>query len=122
MGGFLALAALAPGGAYLLPLWLSGFAFGVAISNVWVITQRLAGSEAAGRWTGLQNFTGNLAGVVAPTITGILLDRTGHFLWPFLIVSMIMLVCVLSWLLIVGPVEPVDWNRRTSTGILQTSA
>jgi MFS family permease len=122
MGIFLALSALAPRGAYLLPLMLSGLAFGVTISNVWVITQRLAGPEASGRWTGFQNFMGNLAGVVAPTMTGILLDRTGHFLWPFLIVSLIMFVCMLSWLLIVGPVEPVDWQPRSTPAILQTSA
>jgi MFS family permease len=122
MGIFLALSALAPRDAYLLPLMLSGLAFGVTISNVWVITQRLAGPEASGRWTGFQNFMGNLAGVVAPTMTGILLDRTGHFLWPFLIVSLIMFVCMLSWLLIVGPVEPVDWQPRSTPAILQTSA
>jgi MFS transporter, ACS family, D-galactonate transporter len=121
MGVFLAFAALAPGGAYLLPLMLSGLAFGLTISNFWVITQRLAGPLAAGRWTGIENFMGNLAGVVAPTVTGILLDRTGHFLWPFLIVSLLMIVAVLSWLVIVGPVEPVDWNRRTTTAIFQTS-
>jgi hypothetical protein len=55
-------------------------------------------------------------------MTGILLDRTGHFLWPFLIVSLIMFVCMLSWLLIVGPVEPVDWQPRSTPAILQTSA
>jgi MFS transporter, ACS family, D-galactonate transporter len=121
MGIFLALAALAPRGVYLVPLMLSGLAFGLTISNFWVITQRLAGPLASGRWTGIENFMGNLAGVVAPTITGILLDRTGHFLWPFLIVSLLMVVDVLAWLFIVGPVEPVVWKRRTATSVLRTS-
>ena len=114
MGAFLALSVFSPRGAYLWALMFSGFAFGVAISNFWVITQRLAGPQASGRWTGIENFMGNLAGVVAPTVTGILLDRTSHFLWPFLIASMLMFVGVLSWLFIVGPIEPVDWQKRAA--------
>jgi MFS family permease len=117
IGLFLALSVLAPRGTFLWALMLSGLTFGLTISNFWVITQRLAGSEASGRWTGIENFMGNLAGIVAPTVTGILLDRTGHFLWPFLIVSMLMFVGMLSCLFIVGPVEPVDWNRRAAASI-----
>ena len=32
------------------------------------MTQILAGSQTAGRWTGLQNFCGNIAGMVAPLL------------------------------------------------------
>jgi MFS transporter, ACS family, D-galactonate transporter len=60
-------------------LVLGVFFFGVSSSNVWAITQTLAGPQAAGRWTGFQNFIGNLAGVAAPAITGFVVDRTGHF-------------------------------------------
>ena len=46
----------------------------ISSSNIWAITQTLAGPYAAGRWTGLQNFVGNLAGVVAPAVTGFVLE------------------------------------------------
>jgi hypothetical protein len=38
---------------------------------------------------GAQNFVVNLAGAVAPALTGFLVDRTGRFYWPFLITSAI---------------------------------
>jgi hypothetical protein len=53
---------------------LSGL--GLATANYWAITQTLSGREAAGRWTGIQNGLGNLAGVTAPTITGVIVART----------------------------------------------
>jgi MFS transporter, ACS family, D-galactonate transporter len=78
-------------------------------SNIWAITQTLAGPYAAGRWTGLQNFVGNLAGIVAPALTGFVLDRTGHFYWPFAILSGVALIGSLSWLFLVGPVREITW-------------
>ncbi|PYM11326.1 MAG: MFS transporter, partial [Verrucomicrobia bacterium] len=39
---------------------------GIFTSNVWAITQTLAGPEAAGKWTGIQNFIGNLGAVISP--------------------------------------------------------
>ena len=86
--------------------------FGVYCSNVWAITQTLAGPQAAGRWTGFQNFVGNLAGVVAPATTGFVLDRTGHFYWAFAILTVLALTGASSWVFLVGRVEPVVWQRK----------
>jgi MFS family permease len=112
MGLFLALSVVTPRSLSLIFLMLAGLAFGLSSSNLWVITQRIAGPEAAGRWTGIQNFVGNLAGTVVPAVTGFLLDWTGRFLWPFLIVSIFLWMGALSWIFIVGPVEPVQWGRQ----------
>lgn len=114
VGIFLAGSVMAPRNLALLFLMLAGFAFGLSTANFWVITQRLAGPEAAGRWTGIQNFFGNLAGPIAPLVTGFLLDRTGHFFWPFLIVSMFLWMGALSWIFIVGPIEPVQWGKEAA--------
>jgi MFS transporter, ACS family, D-galactonate transporter len=89
-------------------------------SNIWAITQTLAGPYAAGRWTGLQNFVGNLAGIVAPALTGFVLDRTGHFYWPFAILSVVALLGSLSWLFLVGPVREVTWPARISASPVVT--
>jgi ACS family D-galactonate transporter-like MFS transporter len=85
--------------------------FGVCASNVWAITQTLAGPLAAGRWTGFQNFVGNLAGVVAPALTGLVLERTGHFHWAFAIVTAVALASAASWVFLVGAVQQVSWGR-----------
>ncbi len=81
-------------------------------SNIWAITQTLAGPYAAGRWTGLQNFVGNLSGIIAPALTGFVLERTGHFYWPFAILSVVALLGSLSWLFLIGPVREVTWPAR----------
>jgi len=87
--------------------------FGMSISSLWAITQTLAGPLAAGRWTGFQNFVGNLAGVAAPAITGFVLDRTGHFHWAFAITTGIALAGSACWVFLVGRIEQVQWGAGT---------
>ena len=94
--------------------------FGIGSSNIWAITQTLAGPQAAGRWTGFQNFVGNLAGVVAPAITGFVLDRTGHFSWAFAILLVVTLAGATSWIFLVGRVEQVVWHKKLRTAAVST--
>lgn len=95
-------------------LMLGVIFFGVSSSNLWAITQTLAGPSAAGRWTGFQNCVGNLAGVVAPALTGFVLDRTGQFYWAFIIMTAVALTGTMSWIFLVGPVQQVTWHRKFS--------
>lgn len=52
---------------------------GTACSGVYAVPQTLAGPLLAGRWVGMQNCVANFAGIVAPVLTGFLVERTGHF-------------------------------------------
>ena len=45
--------------------------------------RRSPGPEAAGRWTGVQNGLGNCAGIVAPWVTGAILNATHSFFLAF---------------------------------------
>jgi MFS transporter, ACS family, D-galactonate transporter len=83
--------------------------FGISASNIWAITQRLAGQRATGRWVGFQSFFGNMSGMVAPAVTGYVLQRTGQFYWAFLIVAAVAFASAASWIFLVGHVEPVIW-------------
>ncbi|MGA2147273.1 MAG: MFS transporter [Bryobacteraceae bacterium] len=85
--------------------------FGLCTSNHWAITQTIAGPQAAGKWTGLQNAFGNLAGVAAPWITGVIVSATGQFLYAFVAVCVVLVLGALSFLFIVGSVSPVDWAQ-----------
>lgn len=60
-------------------LFMACLSFGIYASNLFSLTQTLAGPEAAGRWTGLQNACGNLAGIASPLLTGWIVTRTGKF-------------------------------------------
>lgn len=93
-------------------LCLACVAFGMAMPNVWSISQTLAGPSAVGKWTGLMNCIGNLAGVVAPAITGLVVDRTGQFFFAFAITAGLAVVGAMVWVLVVGRVEPVEWRPR----------
>jgi MFS family permease len=64
-------------------LLLTCLVFGIYASNVWSLSQTLAGAEAAGRWTGFQNAFANVAGVVAPALTGWIVMVTGRFAMAF---------------------------------------
>ena len=60
----------------------------------------------------MQNFVGNFAGAVAPMLTGYLLGRTGQFYWPVVIAAVVSWIAALSWVFAVGPIEPVDWEKK----------
>ena len=91
-------------------LLLAFAAGGMCGSNIWAITQTLAGPRMAGRWTGLQNFLGNLAGIIAPAVTGFVVDYTGHFFAAFVIMAVVALLAALSYFYVIGPVKEIAWE------------
>ena len=118
VGIFLMLVVMSDGVSFLAMLALTGLCLGPACSNSWAVPQTLAGPAAAGRWTGVQNFVGNFAGWIAPILTGYLVDRTGHFWWAFFITAIVAGIGALSWQFIVGPIEPVDWERFAARSLI----
>src|SRR6266849_10569071 len=85
---------------------------GVCSSNLWAVTQTLAGARVAGKWTGLQNFVGNFAGIVAPALTGFVVGRTGHFFWAFAITGAVSVLGAMAWIFLVGPLKQVAWRAQ----------
>ncbi len=84
--------------------------FGMFSSNLWATTQTLAGPAAAGKWTGAQNCLGNMAGVTAPWVTGLIVEKTGFFFLAFLTAAVISVIGAMSYIFIVGPVRQIDWE------------
>jgi MFS transporter, ACS family, D-galactonate transporter len=91
-------------------LFIACASLGMCSSNLWAVTQTLAGPATIGRWTGLQNFVGNLAGMVAPALTGMIVQRTGRFSWAFAITGAVTCLGAIAWLFIVGPVKEIAWT------------
>jgi ACS family D-galactonate transporter-like MFS transporter len=87
--------------------------FGIYSSNVWAVTQTLAGPLAAGKWTGVQNAIGNVPGMLGLWFTGWVIQRTGHYLVAFSIASGFLVLGAVSYLWIIPRVEPVDWKKAT---------
>jgi MFS family permease len=83
---------------------------GLYSSNVWAITQSLAGPAAAGKWTGFQNCIGNFGGVVSPVVTGWLVQRSGSFTSAFAVSSAMLLIGIAAYLFLVPRVAPIAWR------------
>lgn len=116
IGIFLVLTMLAPDRLLTAALALTGAFLGISICNSWAISQMLAGPRMVGRWVGVQNFTGNLAGAVAPVLTGFLLGRTHSYYWPFLGAAVVAWIGGLSWWFVVGPLDEIDWEKKIGPG------
>jgi MFS family permease len=112
LGASLAAAAVMSDSILFWVLAPTGIGLGVTGAQCWAVTQTLAGPRVSGRWTGVQNFLGNFGGAFAPAITGYLLNRTGRFYWPFLIAALVSWLGALCWVFAVGPIEPVQWDKR----------
>ncbi|MFL6720767.1 MAG: MFS transporter [Sphingomonas sp.] len=104
-------AALTGGPVSTMLLIASGFTVGISGTMVFTIGQTLAGARAGGRWMGIQNMCGNLSGIAAPIITGLVVDWSGSFAGAFLVSAALAVVGVLCWATIVGDIRPVEWSR-----------
>jgi MFS family permease len=98
--------------ASLAVLIFACISFGCYSSHPWLISQTLAGPAAAGRWSGMQNAVGNLAGVIAPWLTGRIVRDTGHFVYAFAVVGVILALGAGSYLLLIGRIEPIVWRAE----------
>ena len=82
---------------------------GSAAAGVFAIPQILAGASASARWVGIQNCCGNFAGVVAPALTGLLVEETHHFAAAFVTAALVSVAGIVGWVWMVPRVAPVRW-------------
>ncbi|HGO6124301.1 TPA: MFS transporter [Burkholderia cepacia] len=77
-------------------------------ANVWTLVGEVAPTPAhVASLGGIQNFAGNLAGIFITTFTGVMLSITkGSFVVPLAVAGALCVVGALSYLFIVGKVEP----------------
>lgn len=101
----------APLGAAAALLVAAGVMDGMNAPSVCSLVQRFAGPLATGRWMGVQNAVSNVAGIVAPVAAGYLAEATGHYTAALYTAGVVALIGMFAWLVVVPPVEPVDWSR-----------
>jgi len=93
---------------------------GLATANYWAITQTLLPGVAAGRVAGIQNTALNLAGIVAPIITGWLKSVTGSYMAPMQTIWVVLIIGVGAYLLLarssdaIVPAARIQSSRETS--------
>jgi MFS-type transporter involved in bile tolerance (Atg22 family) len=79
-------------------------------SNHWALTQRLSGVEAAGKWTGFENCIGNIAGIAANFVSGIIVHQTHSFFLAFAVTCGVVLTGAFGYWAIIGTPNPVVWR------------
>ena len=95
-----------------------GVANGLGFFSIFSIAQTLAGPGTAGKWMGLQNGFGGLAGILCPIITGASIDATSDYRVAFLIAAGTTVVGMICWGVVIRKVEPIGW----SGGLIPISA
>jgi len=63
---------------------------------------------------GFQNMVGNLSGIAAPIVTGVVVDWSGSFAGAFLVAAALSGIGILSWWTVVKKVEPIAWTPATT--------
>ncbi|HUI62011.1 MAG TPA: MFS transporter [Steroidobacteraceae bacterium] len=89
---------------------------GCSYPGLFAIPQTFAGPDATGRWVGVQNACGNVAGMIAPVVTGLLVDRTGGFDAAFVLAAVVSALGFAGWVWILPRVAPIDWSSTLKTG------
>jgi MFS family permease len=86
------------------------------------VTQTFAGPWATGRWMGIQNAVGNVAGMTAPVVTGYLVQQTGHYTVPLIVSGIVALCGLVAWLVVVPEVRPIDWAAERERHLVSRCA
>src|SRR6185312_9294917 len=79
--------------AFLLGASLSGMACG----NMLAVPRICAQDDEVALWTGVQNFVGNIGGVLAPAVTGVMIARTGSYVPAFFVVAALLVVGIAAY-------------------------
>ncbi|HEY0339864.1 MAG TPA: MFS transporter [Steroidobacteraceae bacterium] len=85
---------------------------GASAAGLYAMPEIFGGAAATGRWVGIQNSIGSLAGVIAPWLTGVLINFTGHFTVAFILAAAMSLLGLVGWLGLLPKVEAIDWEAR----------
>jgi MFS family permease len=90
--------------------------FGASSPGCYAMSQILAGARASGRWVGIQNSMGNISGGISPWLTGVIVDRTGHFTLAFIACAVMSAVGLIGWIGLIPRLAPIPWETLRPGG------
>jgi sugar phosphate permease len=89
----------------LLSISLCGL--GLCSPNTWTLTQAVCSKQVVGTASGIQNFGGNLGGVIAPALTGYIAHVTDSFSLALCMAGAMCVVGMISYLFLI-PNKPLS--------------
>ncbi len=84
---------------------LAGLAAAAPVS--WSLPSLIAPRGGVGSVGGIMNFSNNLAGFVAPFVTGYIVDQTDSFAPAFALAGVILLIGIASFVFLLGPIAQI---------------
>jgi MFS family permease len=92
---------------------------GASSPGVYAMCEILAGPRASGRWVGIQNSLGNFPGVIAPALTGYIIQSTGHYTNAFVVAAAVSLLGLVGWIWMVPKLAELQWKPAARPSELQ---
>lgn len=89
-----------------VPLIFAAGLVGLGTGNLLAILQCCAPPDKVGIWTGVKNYSGNLGGILAPLVMGLLISRTGSYVPGFAVGAVILVCGLIPYWFIVGELKP----------------
>jgi MFS family permease len=90
---------------------------GASSPGIYAMAQVLAGPKATGRWVGIQNSVGSLAGAISPYVTGEIIQHTGRFANALLVAAVVMAVGVVGWTWMLPTLKEMRWAPRVGAAV-----
>ncbi|MGP4016384.1 MFS transporter [Saccharopolyspora sp. 5N708] len=118
-GSTIMFAALVPEAWMALALLSFAYAsLSIAGTGIWALPSDIApSSRHVASIGGLQNFASNFAGILTPLLVGFLVDTTGSFVLPLIIIGAIALAGAANYLFLIREVEPLRVPDATPGGV-----
>ncbi len=90
-------------------VWISLSIGGLAAAAPigWSVPSIIAPRGSVGKVGGIVNFANQLSGIAAPIVTGYIVAATHSFAWAFRIAVLYLLVGIVSYVFLLGKIEPV---------------
>jgi MFS family permease len=78
---------------------------GLSMGNSIAIVQTCAPPGEIAAWSGMQNFAGNIGGIIAPLLTGLLINRTNSYVPGFILAAFLLLLGILPYWFVLGEIK-----------------
>ena len=115
---FTALAAMSTAPALAI-LWISLAMFSLyfAVAAKWTLITAVSPQDFCASCSSIQNFGSYLGGACSPVLTGLIVDRTGSFVWALAIGGIVMAAGAAIYYFMVGaPITDADLLAKRKTG------
>ena len=93
-------------------LVVSFIGIGFAGTNYWALTQLVSPEDVIGRVVGYQNTIGNVAGICAPLLTGLLVARAGSFQAAIVVAAGSFVLGAITYLVLIREVDYRELQRH----------